>query len=152
MDLSYFDATEVSPEGSFEPVPEGWYRVVITDAEEKPTKAQTGSYLQLTVEIVEGQYQGRKIFDRLNLKNPSQTAVNIANTKLSQICHGIGIMRPETEQGLCNRPLMAMLLVEPPQNGYGAQNKIDKYAAPDKVPGAEPAAAATATSTPPWKR
>jgi hypothetical protein len=39
--------------------------VVITDTEEKPTKAMNGSYLQLTIEVIEGQHAGRKVFDRL---------------------------------------------------------------------------------------
>jgi hypothetical protein len=40
---------------------------VITDTEKKPTKAMNGSYLQLTIEVIEGQHAGRKVFDRLNL-------------------------------------------------------------------------------------
>jgi hypothetical protein len=27
-----------------------------------------GSYLQLTIEVIEGQHAGRKVFDRLNLR------------------------------------------------------------------------------------
>jgi hypothetical protein len=68
MDLTGFNALEIEPATSYEPLPADWYKVVITDTEEKPTKAQTGSYLQLTIEVIEGNHAGRKVFDRLNLK------------------------------------------------------------------------------------
>jgi hypothetical protein len=56
MDLTGFNALEIEPATSYEPLPADWYKAVITDTEEKPTKAQTGSYLQLTIEVIEGQY------------------------------------------------------------------------------------------------
>jgi hypothetical protein len=56
MDLNGFNALEIEPATSYEPLPADWYKAVITHTEEKPTKAQTGSYLQLTIEVIEGQY------------------------------------------------------------------------------------------------
>ena len=53
-------------------------RAVITESEMKANKAGTGSYLQLTFEIIEGPYKGRIFWARLNLDSPSATAVQIA--------------------------------------------------------------------------
>ena len=64
MDLTGFHALEIEPATSYEPLPSNWYKCVITDTEKKPTKAMTGSYLQLTIEVIEGEYQGRKVFDQ----------------------------------------------------------------------------------------
>jgi hypothetical protein len=39
MDLTGFNALEIEPATSYEPLPADWYKCVITDTEEKPTKA-----------------------------------------------------------------------------------------------------------------
>ena len=52
--LSGFDANQVEPNTSFDPVPAGKYQAVITDTEMKPTKAGTGQYLELTFQIQGG--------------------------------------------------------------------------------------------------
>ena len=64
MNLSGFDAGTVDPTTTYEPIPAGWYKAVFTESEEKPTKAQTGSYLQLSAEIIEGEYQDETESDR----------------------------------------------------------------------------------------
>jgi hypothetical protein len=77
-DLDGFNAHEVEPTASFEAIPAGKYLAAITDSEMKPTKNGSGSYLQLTFTILEGEYKGRVVWARLNLVNPNQTAVKIA--------------------------------------------------------------------------
>lgn len=149
MDLSGFDANQVEPQQSREPVPAGWYKAVITESEEKPTKAQTGSYLQMTIEIVEGEHQGRKVFERLNLKNPNSTAVEIAQRTLSSICRAVGVATPRTSQDLHDKVLMIKVAVTPARDGYDAGNDIKEYQAADakKAPSSSAGGA-----TPPWKR
>lgn len=150
MDLHGFNAADVEPQQSLEPIPAGWYKCVITESEEKPTKAQTGSYLQLTLEVIEGAHQGRKLFDRLNLNNPNATAVDIAQRTLSGICRAVGVMKPRNSSDLHDKPLMAKVVVNPASGQYGASNEIKEYAAPDKA--AAPSAPAASASVPPWKR
>jgi hypothetical protein len=150
MDLNGFNAAEIDPNTVYEPIPAGWYKVVFTEAEEKPTKAQTGSYLQISAEVIEGEYQGRKLIERLNLNNPNSTAVEIAQRTLSAICRGVGVMTPRHSSDLLNKPIMAKVAVKPGDGQYGPSNEIKGYEAPN---GAEPTpAAAPAASTPPWKR
>ena len=81
-----FNAAEVSTESQFSPVPNGDYPVIITESEMKPTKNGAGQYLQLVLEVIEGPYKGRKVWERLNIVNSNQTAVEIAQRSLSQIC------------------------------------------------------------------
>lgn len=154
MNLSGFDAQSVEPTASYEPIPAGWYKAVFTESEEKPTKAQTGSYLQLTAEIIEGEHQGRKLIERLNLNNPNSTAVEIAQRTLSGICRAIGVMTPRDSTDLHDKPFMVKVAVKPGEGAYGPSNDIKEYADTNSGGGAvasapEPAAAA---STPPWKR
>ncbi len=149
MDLNGFNAADVEPQ-SMEPLPAGWYKCVITDSEEKPTKAQTGSYLQMTLEVIEGDHQGRKVFERLNLNNPNQTAVEIAQRTLSSICRAIGVMTPRNSADLHDKPMMVKVAVKPGDGQYGPSNDIKEYAEPEKA--SAPAAASGGSSTPPWKR
>ena len=148
MDLQGFDANAVEPQGTREPVPAGWYKAVITASEEKPTKAQTGSYLQLTIEIVEGDHQGRKVFERLNLKNPNSTAVEIAQRTLSSLCRAAGVMTPRNSADLHDKVFMAKVAVSPPRDGYDAGNEVKEYG----PVGAKKDTPAAGGSTPPWKR
>jgi len=156
MDLNGFNALEIEPATSYEPIPADWYKAVITETEEKPTKAQTGSYLQLTIEVIEGQHQGRRVFERLNLKNPNSVAVEIAQRSLSSICRSIGVNNPQNSEELMDKPLMIKVAVKPAQGEYGASNEIKGYdAASGNVTAMSAPVAATASSgvsTPPWKK
>lgn len=153
MNLSGFDANTVEPNATYEPIPAGWYKAVFSQSEEKPTKAQTGSYLQLTAEIIEGEYQGRKLIERLNLNNPNSTAVEIAQRTLSAICRAIGVMTPRDSTDLHDKPFMVKVKVKPGDGNYGPSNEVAGYEATNSG-GATPAPAqaASAASTPPWKR
>ena len=88
--LNGFNANEVDPNFAFEPVPSGKYLAVITESEMKPTKSGTGSYLQFTFEILDGQFKGRKVWARLNLVNSNEMTVKIAQAELSAICRAVG--------------------------------------------------------------
>ena len=150
MELTGFNANEVDPAQSREPIPAGWYKAVITESEEKPTKAQTGSYLQMTVEVIEGDHAGRKAFERLNLNNPNATAVEIAQRTLSSICRAVGVMTPRTSSDLHDKPFMVKIKVKPAKDGYDASNEIAEYAESGKTQAA--AAPSGGGSAPPWKR
>ena len=150
MDLNGFDANNVEPNAPREPVPAGWYKAVITSSEEKPTKAQTGSYLQMGIEIIEGDHAGRKVTERLNLNNPNSTAVEIAQRTLSSICRATGVMTPRQSDDLHDKPMMVKVKVKPGDASYGPSNEVDDYAPVDK--GAAPAASSGGATTPPWKR
>lgn len=138
-DLSGFDANNVEPEGSFEPIPAGWHVAMITDSEMKGTKNGTGEYLQLRLDIIDGEHEGRVLFDRLNLINQNQTAVDIAQRQLSGICRAVGVMQPRDSSELHDKPLRVKVTIRPAGNGYDASNEIKSY---------EPAGGATATAAP----
>jgi hypothetical protein len=157
MQFNGFDANQVDPNVAYEPLPAGWYKAVITTSEEKPTKAQTGSYLQLSLEVIEGPMQGRKLTDRLNLNNPNATATEIAFRTLSAICHAVGIMTPRTSSDLHDKPLMVKVKVKPADGQYSASNEVAGYEAVGKTTTQETVSAgassgASGGATPPWKR
>lgn len=151
--LNGFNAAEVQPQESFEPIPVGDYTAMITDSEMKPTKNNLGEYLQLVFEILEGEYRGRKIFARLNLVNQNQTAVDIAQRELSAICHAVGVMQPQDSTDLHDKPMTIGVKIRPGRGEYGPSNEIGKYQAENGGGASTPkASAAPAAGKKPWEK
>jgi len=149
-DLRGFDANEVEPSADFEPIPAGKYEAVITESEMKPTKAGTGHYLQLTLQVIEGEFKNRFLWARLNLDNPNATAVQIARAELSSICRAVGVMAPGDSTELHNLPLVISVKCKKREDTGELTNEIKGYSTKVSEPPA--AAAQAAGNTPPWKR
>ena len=103
--LNNFDASQVDPSVALDPLPAGKYLAVISESELKPTKTGGGKYLQLTFQIIDGEFKGRLVWARLNLENKSEMTVKIARGELSAICRAIGVMQPKDSVELHNVPL-----------------------------------------------
>jgi hypothetical protein len=170
-----FDATGVAPAAPIELLPPGRYPAQIVNSEMRATRTGTGQYLWLELDVIEGPHQGRKIWDQLNLVNPNQQTVEIAQRTLSAICHAVGQMQVSDSEQLHFRPLQVTLAVEPdsrdkhlPPPEQRKQNRVKGYAplsgaAPARPaaappPAPRPAAASparpapAASATPPWRR
>lgn len=122
-----FDASTVEPSMGFEPVPEGEYLCSIVESCDKDTKSGSGKYLQIKWQVLEGPYQGRTIYSRLNLSNNNQIAVEIARKELSAICHAAGIINVKDSAELHNIPCLLYIKLEKNQNSELKNNKITKY-------------------------
>jgi hypothetical protein len=154
-DLRGFDANQVEQSGGFEPIPAGKYVAVITESEMKPNKAGTGSYLQLTFEIIEGDYKGRYLWSRLNLDNPNSTAVQIARMELAAICRAVGVLTPKDSVELHNLPLVVHVRCKKRQDTGEISNEIKGYSSRTALTEDAKTATPSATgkpTTPPWKR
>lgn len=149
--LDGFDAREVEPQGTFEPIPAGKYLAVITSSEMKPTKAGDGSYLELVLQVIEGEYKGRLLWERLNLDNPNPTAVQIARGQLSAVCRAVGVMTPKDSCELHNLPFVVTVKLKKREDTGELQNDIAGYAKKEAAAG-QPQQAPPASTTPPWRR
>lgn len=162
-----FDATQVEPQGDYTPIAPGEYKVQIVSSEMVATKSGDGHMLKLEMEVLEGESAGRKLYDRLNLDNPNQQAVEIAQRTLSAICHAVGKLSISDSEELHGLPMIAVVKVDPPRTGrdgkeYGASNSIKTYkqiasgfaAAAPAATGFKPQAggAAAAPKAAPWKK
>lgn len=151
-----FDANTVEP-SNFDVFPAGKYLAQIVSSEMRPTKDGRGQYLFLELDILEGPFAGRKLFDRLNLVNDNPDTVDIATRTLSAICRATGQMQVKDSEQLHLIPLIADVRVRPPKGQYGESNSI-RYlprnaAAPAPVTRppagyAAPASAPATTATP----
>lgn len=151
-DLSGFDANHVEPTGDFEPIPAGKYLAVITESEMKANKAGTGSLLQLTFQVIEGEYQNRLLWARLNLDHPNAVAVQIARADLSAICRAVGVLAPKDSVELHNLPLVIQVRCKKRTDTGEITNEIKGYAKKDQPSAAASVAPVATSSTPPWKR
>ncbi len=148
-----FDANAVEP-SNFDVFPAGKYLSQIVSSEMRPTKDGRGQYLFLELDILEGLFAGRKLFDRLNLVNDNPDTVDIATRTLSSICRATGQMQVKDSEQLHLIPLIADVRVRPPKGQYGESNSI-RYlprnaAAPaTRAPGAYASAPAPATAPSP---
>jgi len=124
-----FDATQVEPTSEFEILPDGDYPAVLIDSEWKGTKSGGGRYLQLTWEVLDGEFKGRLLWDRLNLENKNDTAVKIAQASLSAVCRAVGVLRPKDSAELHNKPCTIKVVVEERNDRPGVfKNEIRNYA------------------------
>ena len=140
-----FNAEEVEPSSSFDPIPAGWYQAIISNSEMKATRDGYGEYLSLTLQVIEGQYENRLVFARLNLKNANDKTVDIARKDLAAICRAVGVMSPQASEQLHDIPLMIKVKVRPASGDYEASNDIGGYKA---VEGANLTPAPKAASKP----
>ena len=151
-----FDASTIEPSSSFDPIPAGWYKAIISNSEMKPTR-NGGEYLSLTLQVIEGQYANRLVFARLNLKNANDKTVEIARKDLAAICRAVGVMSPQSSEELHDKPLMIKVKVRPAQGEYDASNDVGGYKADegtDYTP-PPPPKAPTPAATPakkPWQK
>lgn len=123
-----FDATTVQPDTGFELLPAGWYNAMIDESAINPTKDGVGAYLQLRFSVIDGQYQGRKVFARLNIRNANQTAQEIAYKQLSAIAHSVGVLQVQDSSQLHGIPLKIRVRIrKDPSGQYEDQNEINGY-------------------------
>lgn len=117
-----FDARQVAPAtGQMDAIPAGWYNVMIDQSEMKPTSKNDGFYLELRFNIIDGQYVGRKLFSRLNIRNANPTAQEIAYKDLSAIAHAVNVLLVEDSQQLHGIPLKVKVKLR------AAQQEKDQY-------------------------
>ncbi|MDR1492026.1 MAG: DUF669 domain-containing protein [Planctomycetaceae bacterium] len=122
-----FDASQVEPSVPFEAVPPNKYLVEITNSSQKATKAGDGTYLELEFTILDGEYRGRKIWERLCLNHHLPRTVEIARSHLSAICHAVGVMKPRDSSELHRIPLVVTVKAKCNNEGM-IYNEVRGYA------------------------
>jgi hypothetical protein len=115
-------------ETSFDPLPMGDYTLVVVDSQVKPTKDGSGEYLNCEMEVVDGQYKGRKLFIKFNWKNANPKAVSIARAELAALCRAVRVPAAKETSELHDKPFDARIGIQPGNGNYGPQNNIKKYA------------------------
>jgi hypothetical protein len=153
-----FDAVShvAAPAPSREPLPRGMYQVIVTESAIKPTQAGTGEYIELTLQVSDGEFAGRRVWDRLNVSNPNKTAEDIAKRQLQELCLAAGISTLNETEQLHDIPVLAQIDIErkdQPRNrvlGYQAIGGAKPIASQAARPASAPPTAKLAAR--PWER
>lgn len=124
-DLTGFNANEHDDPG-FDPLPEGHYLLIVEASEMKPTKAGTGTGINMKFQVVDGDHKGRGFFKWINYKNPNDTAQKIGRAELAMICRACNKPQPKDTMELHNIPFAAHVVVKPGRDGYDPSNDIKK--------------------------
>lgn len=123
-----FNSAAVEPTEEFKPIPAGEYDLLIEKVELKPTKAGTGSYLNLQLKVQGGQFANRVVFDMITYENPNPQAVEIGHRKLSGLCRAANIVQLTDTGMLVNRIVTGKVAVREDKSGqYDPQNEVKMY-------------------------
>ncbi len=148
-----FDPNEIPDDerGSFEPLPPGDYLLQVADSELKE-KSNGDCGLNLTLEVVEGEFQGRKLWDYLNIRHSSAQAQAIAQRRLADYCLATGAGTIRDSEELHFRPFIGKVSREPRKDTGEMSNRIKAVRSRSSVPpatkGAAPQSAHLAASQP----
>lgn len=148
-----FNANEM-PEstGDFAPLPAGEYQVKVADATIQTTKAGTGQYIKLRLDVIGPTHAGRVLFSNLNIRNPNPKAEEIGRQQLGAVMRAIGLPSLQDTDQLVGGHMLVKVTVKDDEQ-YGSSNEVKAYKAMagSPAPAAKPAAA-PAASAPPWAR
>lgn len=144
-----FDARTVQPRQPNAALPSGWYNARIVGSEPKQTQDKSGGYLEFEFEVMDGQFQGKHVWDRLNLWNNSEQAVEIAYRTLSAMCHATGVMQIQHSSQLHGAQLQLRAAYVPADGKYDEKNDVKGYR-PYGTPITPTNGAAPAAGGSPW--
>ncbi len=149
-----FDPSTVKPAEDFEVIPPGKHTALIIESEVKVTKKGTGRYIYLKMQIVDGQYRDRPLFDQINIQNPNTQCVEIGLRSLSALARALELAHVEDTDQLLNRVVVAHVKVKDGQNSIRTYSAAEyqqpaSTAVTQAVPVAPVAAAAAPTTVAP---
>lgn len=122
-----FNAEEVEPSQSdFTPLPAGEYLAMVISSDVMPTKSGDGLKLNLTLQIIDGHYKNRLVFDLINIQNPNATAQKIGQQTLAALCHAVGVLQVQDSSQLHNTPMIVRLAVSKDEK-WGERNEVKAY-------------------------
>jgi hypothetical protein len=128
-DLNMSEIYTDEPEQSFEPVPNGDYIAVISDSEKTVKDDGARERLNLVWEIIDGNFKEKKIFEGLNIVNPSDKAQIISRRSLSEITRIAGINPHDLVDSaqLHNIPMKIRVVAIDKNDGYGMKNEVKRH-------------------------
>ena len=120
----------------------------IVESDTRVSKTGSGEYVHLKMRVVDGPYEGRYLFDRLNYVNVNAQAQQIAQKSLKRLCRlcGVAGQLTNTEQLHFKRFHVSARIRK--DAGYGEQNAVSYPDASDPKQAEPPAPAPVARPAP----
>lgn len=145
MDFNAGDVPE--DDRNFDPIPAGDYMMQVIESELKDVKSGEGQQLVLTLEVMDGPYSNRRVWDRLNIHHNNADAQRIAQRSLADLCLAVGIQSLRNSEDLHFKPFIGRVSIKPSKDPqYGPSNAV-RYKPRGGAPAARPNAAAPQAQT-----
>lgn len=115
-------------------LPAGEYIAQAIEAELKDTQSG-GTMLTFTFEILDGDFQGRRVWERLNYINANEMAQRIARREMGRFAIAAGLNTFDDTEDFLFKPVRIDVAIRKDKNGqYPDQNGIKKYLPVDGAP------------------
>lgn len=135
--------------GNYDPIPAGWYTVIVDESEVRTNKAGSGQYIWMSFRVIDGEFNGRKVFTRFNVVNANPQAQEIGHRELSRLTAAVGLPGFNDTQELHGKPLQIKVKVRKDLSGrYPDDNEVSGFRSVAEAQGAGVAPAAPAA--PAW--
>lgn len=138
MATLYYDETndEVIDPSKFTPLPAGKYEAMIVESDTKPCQTAPMDQLVLVWQVTSGEYEGRKVWDRINMRQSDtdmanlpvnyQKAILIGQKSLNTIFQALGKRAGDSAE-LHEIPCIIDVRIRPAKDQYPASNEIRNY-------------------------
>jgi len=133
-------------------IPDGRYLAQIVASDIVDTKSGNGQRLIWTVDLLDGQFAGHRIYDSINTRNPSAKAVEVGRSRLSMVALSLGIPTLDDSSDLHGIPFWAHVGTKDERNEVTYYER--REAEPSRSRPAPPSLSASslAPSAKPWDR
>lgn len=119
----------------YEALPDGWYNVEVVSVEEKASKTNSENiYVEYKYLVIGPTHSGRYLYDKFNVVNSSEKAVEIAYDNLGRQGNALGFTKDdgedpylESEYAVGRRMDILVKKVEDPSRGDTSTNEIKGY-------------------------
>jgi len=122
-----FDTAAAPPPEDYSPIPDGTYQSIISKAEIKPTKDETGKRLVVHFRVTGPTHAGRVIIRGFNVINKNPKAQEISRRELAQLLAAIDLVGERDMGQLVDKECDIAVVIKPEQNGYPASNDVKKF-------------------------
>ena len=133
-------------------IPDGRYLAQIVASDVVDTKSGNGQRLIWTVDLLDGQFAGHRIYDSINTHNPSVKTVEVGRSRLSMVALSLGIATLDDSSDLHGIPFWAHVSTKDERNEITYYER--REAEPTRARAAPPSSSPSnlAPSVKPWDR
>ena len=90
----------------------GDFACVVSNSGMKENKAKTGSYLNLEIEVIDGEHAGRKFWSMFNIEHADPTVRGYALRDLKSLCLAVGLEELNDSLQLHDLPFAVTLVLD----------------------------------------
>lgn len=120
-------ASEHEELGNYDAIPVGEYKVILSNTEEKTSNTSGDRYFSFEYQVVEGEFEGRKLWDVVAIFSSNPKAVAIAKRKVAAVCRALNKASINDTVELHDQPMVAVVGQRKDQQSGEMRNNIKNW-------------------------